>query len=229
MVAGTQISTAEPISLNCLFPADKVALQGRRPFGKLSSQQRLSIAVTLAHTLLQLHESPWLCESWSKHDIHFVSRGIDRYNRPVIDDPFVSRSFGPQVHQNPGPLSPRDVDDFSSGLIINRSLFALGIILIELALNRPIEELCEEARPSNKSAKEEPPNIVEIYGVATNLIDAVYAEQGMQYGYVVQRCLKCEFGIQENMKDLSTDTFRALVCESVLAPLEDDLKRYSLG
>lgn len=68
----------------------------------------------------------------------------------------------------------------------------------------------------------------ETYQVATSLIDTVYDEQGTQYGYVVQRCLRCEFGFQDSKKRLEIDAFRAAVYEGVLAPLEEDLKRYSL-
>ncbi|KAI4209557.1 MAG: hypothetical protein L6R36_009532, partial [Xanthoria steineri] len=51
----------------------------------------------------------------------------------------------------------------------------------------------------------------------------VYDEQGTQYGYVVQRCLRCEFGFQDSMKRLEIEEFRAAVYEGVLVPLEEDL------
>ena len=84
---------AEPVSLDCLFPSSNIPSQRHESFCKLSRQQCLSIAVTLAHGVLQLHKSPWLNESWSKNDIYFFSRGLDSYKRPVIDHPYVSRSF----------------------------------------------------------------------------------------------------------------------------------------
>lgn len=45
----------------------------------------------------------------------------------------------------------------------------------------------------------------------------------------VQRCLRCEFGVQDSKKQRDFDASRDLVYEGVLAPLEDDLKRYSLA
>ena len=220
---------AEPVSLDCLIPSRSIPSQRRESFGKMSCQQRLGIAVTLAHAVLHLHKSPWLKESWSKNDIYFFSRGLDRYKRPVIDHPYVSRSFEPQAQLNPDSSSAKDEADFCSGLIINKSLFALGIVLIELCFNKPFEDLCEEARHLDTPAPEGPPSAAETYSVANSLIEAVYDEQGMQYGYVVQRCLRCEFGVQDSKKQLDFGSFHDLVYEGVLAPLEDDLKRYLLA
>lgn len=221
-------NVAEPVSLDCLLPASKNLPQRREPFGKLSGQQRLSIAVTLAHAVLQLHKSPWLSESWSKKDIYFFSHGIDRYRRPVIDHPYVSRLFKPQNQLDLNTASVKNAADYGNTLIINESLFALGIILIKLCLSKPFEDLCAEDRRPDALALEEPRSTAEIYRVATKLVEAVYDEQGLQYGYVVQRCLKCEFGVQDSKKQLDIDAFRALVYEGVLAPLENDLKKYSL-
>ena len=220
---------AEPVSLGRLLPANNMSSQQRRSFGKLSGQQRLGIAVALAQAVLQLHESPWLSESWSKNDIYFFHHGLDRYKRPVIDHPYVSRSFEPQDQIDLDPSSSKDAADFCSSLIIKKSLFALGIVLIELCLNKPFEDLCAEARHRDTPAPDGPPSTAETYSVATSLIEAVYDEQGLQYGFVVQRCLRCEFGVQDSKKQLDFDSFRALVYEGVLAPLEDDLKRYSLA
>ena len=40
----------------------------------LSRRSRLTVAVTLANSLLQLHTSPWLGEVWGKSDIHFFQK-----------------------------------------------------------------------------------------------------------------------------------------------------------
>lgn len=118
--------------------------------------------------------------------------------------------------------------DHYSHLIINKSLFALGVLLIELALNRPFEELRTDVMSSEPSASNRSYTTVDTYQVATSLIDRVYDEQGTQYGYVVQRCLRCEFSFQDSMKRLEIDAFRAAVYEGVLVPLEKDLYRYQV-
>ena len=203
--------------------------QNRKPLGRLTRAQRLDIAVTLADSVLQLHQTPWLKEEWSKSDVHFFLHGVDKSNRPIIEHPYLSHFFQiPAKLNQSGPSETVKRIDFGHNQIINKSLFGLGIVLIELCLNQSIEELCSEFRDSNLPTFKGLLSAAELYGVATSLIDRVYEEQGTQYGYVVQRCLKCEFGVQDSKKQLDNDDFRALVYEGVLAPLEDDLKRYSI-
>lgn len=216
---------AGPVALDSLLPSRSMH---RKSFCKLSRQQRLSIAVTLAHTVLQLHQSPWLSETWSKSDIFFYFHGPDAFKRPIADLPYVSRSFASNRDEPQKILKGVKTDDFFSSQIVNKSLFALGIVLIELCFNKPFEDLCAEAKDPEVTPSEALLDTADIYGMATSLIDDVYNEQGTQYGHVVQRCLKCEFGIQSSRKQLDLDTFRALVYEGVLAPLEEDLRRYSI-
>ena len=216
------------VSLDRLFEARGVSTQPRESFGNLSGRQRLSIAVILAHTVLQLHDSPWLTESWGKNDIWFFFSGVDRHKQPNIEPPYISRSFKPGSDQNastPGEESVAQTDRYSH-LIINKTLFALGIVLIELALNRPLEEFRTDTMSSEPSASNRSYTTADTYQLATSLIDRVYDEQGTQYGYVVQRCLRCEFALQDSMKRLEIDAFRAAVYEGVLVPLEEDLNRY---
>lgn len=219
---------AGPVALDSLLPSRSMSFQHRKSFCKLSRQQRLSIAVTLAHTVLQLHQSPWLSETWSKSDIFFYFQGADAFKRPIADLPYVSRSFASDRDEPQEIVKGAKTDDFVSRQIVNKSLFALGIVLIELCFNKPLEDKYAEAKDPELTSSEALPDTADIYGMATSLIDEVYSEQGTQYGYVVQRCLKCEFGIQSSGKQLDSDTFRALVYEGVLAPLEEDLRRYSI-
>ncbi|KAL9639745.1 MAG: hypothetical protein Q9204_000969 [Flavoplaca sp. TL-2023a] len=233
-IAITMFSPAEPtvietVSLDRLIAANKSAPPYESPC-KLSGRQRLSIAVTLAHTVLQLYDSPWLSESWSKNDILFFIPGHDGHKQPNIQRPYISRLFhhGPGrniVKAGEGPCSRTDL---YSHLITNKTLFALGIVLIELALERSFEDLCTKMLTFDGRELNQQISTVEMYQVATSLIDEVYDKQGTQYGYVVQRCLRCEFGFYDSEKLLEVDSFRAAVCEGVLAPLGEDLKRYSL-
>ena len=224
----TASDSAGPVALDSLLRSRSMSFQHRKSFCKLSRQQRLVIAVTLAHAVLQLHKSPWLSETWSKSDIFFFSHGVDAYKRPIADRPYVSRSFASN-RDGPQKISTGlKTDDVFNSQIVNKSLFALGIVLIELCFNKPLEDLCAKVRDPDLTPLEAPLDTADIYGVATSLIDDVYNEQGTQYGHVVQRCLKCEFGIQSSRKQLDFDAFRVLVYEGVLAPLEDDLKRYSI-
>jgi len=144
----------------------------------------------------------------------------------LISDAYVSRSFWPPGSPHPTNKSAEaTTEDFPSSQIINKTLFALGIVLIELYLNKTLEDLHPPSDDKNEAARSQ--GIVDVYRTATSQIDNVYSIGGTQYGYVVQRCLKCEFGIQDSKKQLDFDAFRGLVYEGVVAPLED-LRKYSL-
>lgn len=218
-----QASLATPIRLESLLSDDRKPMK----LGKLSKQQRLQIAVTLASTVLQLYESPWLSENWSKSDICFFFNGADSNKRPMISDPYVSRSFG--VSGRPQPMKQgveQNAEALRSDMIKNKTLFALGIVLIELCLNVSFEDLCSS--PDNQYEEPRPQEITQVYQTALSQIDAVYTKWGDEYGYVVQRCLKCDFGTRESMLQLDFDAFRGCVYEGVLAPLEERLQLYSL-
>lgn len=222
-----QSSLTAPVRLaNLLSAKHNLGKQPMKP-GKLSRQQRLQIAVTLASSVLQLHNSPWLSENWDKRDIYFFSNGLDSDNRPLISDAYVSRSFWPPGSPRPTNKSAKaTTEDFLSSQIVNKTLFALGIVLIELCLNKTLEDLRPPSDDKHEAARSQ--GIVDVYRTATSQIDNVYSKGGTQYGYVVQRCLKCEFGIQDSKKQLDFDAFRGLVYEGVVAPLEEDLRKYSL-
>ncbi|KAK3986446.1 hypothetical protein QBC44DRAFT_333242 [Cladorrhinum sp. PSN332] len=88
--------------------------------GKPSLVERRKLALTFAHSLLQLHESPWLSDQWDKTRIHFFhttdKSGQSReyhLQRPYMSTSFAS--FGsqkletdiiepPMLHRNPGIL-----------------------------------------------------------------------------------------------------------------------------
>ena len=156
-------------------------------------------------------------ELWDKKDICFFFDGLDNNRYPLISNPYVSRSFAPQ--NLPVSSSGAQPSTNMSPSIINKTLFALGIVLIELCLNRPFEDL----RHPNTT-----PNIIDDYQIAIDAVSEVYMEGGDQYGYVVQRCLRCEFLGQDSRKKLDDNRFRRFVYEGVLEPLKDDYKHFSL-
>jgi len=212
------------LSLGSMIVSKSGAPSESGKLGKLSHQQRLGLAVTLASTVLQFYNSPWLDDLWSKRDICFFLNGIDTENRPLISEPFITRTFPTKLAASrPTQSKNESTNQFLSHLIFNKTLFALGIVLIELCLNKPFEDLRSSMPPMNRAQA----SVVDDYQVAVSNIDAVYMKGGSEYGYVVQRCLRCEFGVQDN-KRLDLDTFRSLVYEDVVAPLEEDYKRYSI-
>jgi hypothetical protein len=220
------VRSSTPLRLDSLLSSKQRNTSCPFGLGKLSRQQRLGIAVTLASTVLQLYKSPWFDEIWSKNDVYFLFNGLDEYRRPSISNPYVLRSFAsPTAKRTPKQPINATANQSLSCHIINKTLFALGIMLIELCFNRPFEDLRSDEDLQQLGGR---PSIVDDYQTAISVVDDVFEEGGDRYGSVVQRCLKCEFPVQDRKKKLELDTFRGLFYEGVLVPLEEDYNKYSL-
>ncbi|KAL8885969.1 MAG: hypothetical protein Q9192_006558 [Flavoplaca navasiana] len=96
---------------------------------RLPRRSRLAIAVTLAHSMLQLHTGPWLHESWGKRDVHFLQ---DQQDNIQAEQPFLVRQIGTN-----GAESTVTSKTTSRGC--NTSLLSLGILILELWFNERIE------------------------------------------------------------------------------------------
>lgn len=116
--------TTSILSLGSVLASNAI---GHRRF---SAGHRLRLAVLLSTNLLQLYRTPWLADTWNHDDIAF----LDGMGEDTFKDPFVSRNHN-SVKDNGTPVPVWE------DMVLNRSLFALGILLIELCLGKPFEEL----------------------------------------------------------------------------------------
>jgi hypothetical protein len=98
-------------------------------------QQKWTLGLQLASSVLQLHTTSWLNERWGAKDILF----FQHTNGTVFyDSPFIRRTF---------TLSQSAIRSSASSSRRYRSipvLFALGIVLIELYYRKPFEDLQNE-------------------------------------------------------------------------------------
>jgi hypothetical protein len=105
----------------------------------LNAKQRRQVAVTLACSVLQFYESPWMHDFWDEEDIFFFA-GANTSNRIDISDPCFSRNF-PRQKPEDGKFDRQMSTHFLDLHIPNKPLFALGIVLMALCLNKPFAEL----------------------------------------------------------------------------------------
>ena len=116
----------QPLSIPRLGRAITLAnmLHDLKPEAKPALEERLKLGVRLASSVLQLHDTEWLNERWSKDEIWFIQE--DPCRDPVLKYPLVRRVF----QQGDESTST----DSIAGLIghSNASLFSLGMVLIEL-------------------------------------------------------------------------------------------------
>lgn len=130
----TRLMTSEFVTL------EKLLLQFPQYYNKRwLAKEKAILAVILAHSLLQLHESEWLHRSWNKKHISFLrDRGFN-FTKPArfnLERPYVSTQISKlEVPVEFGPAN----DSISLANHPVPSLLALGVLLLELHLNRAID------------------------------------------------------------------------------------------
>ena len=128
----------EAVSLEILLQHEGILSEpGRR-------SDRLKLGVQLASSVMQLHATAWLKESWGKGDIFFpqttekarLSTGeVSLILKPILEKPLVRRSFDPA-----GDKSPQKTTTKLPFVPYDKSLFSLGIILVELWFGKRLQD-----------------------------------------------------------------------------------------
>ncbi|KAF8534716.1 hypothetical protein BDD12DRAFT_895321 [Trichophaea hybrida] len=180
---------------------EAVSLESLLAPGCLEKKDRLELGVRLAFAVMQLHSTEWLSDCWGKQDIFFLQRAVRRralcggfvlVGEPVIDKPFVRRTFGsseelyllhPNTVQNTAPAT-----ETATLVEYDRSLFSLGIILIELWLERGIEELRLPFQNQDGDTQGQRSDNTD-YRTAQGRIGEIFTYAGDDYGLAVSRCI----------------------------------------
>jgi hypothetical protein len=167
-------------------------------------RNRLQLAVTLASSVLQLHETPWLNNGWGTDDILFIKRaGITAY-----DHPFVSQRFENDERSAYGLHQSSSM----SRIIRNRTLYALGISLIELWYGKPLSALSRDEDQAETDALTE-------WNTADRLVEELYNEAGERYSDAVRRCIRCDF--DRRASSLVDEAFQRAVFQGVVIKLKE--------
>ncbi|KAF1959280.1 hypothetical protein CC80DRAFT_533456 [Byssothecium circinans] len=176
----------------------------------LSLHDRLQLAKSVATGVLQLYNSPLLQSTWTKEDITFVPRMDKPYRKAYISKP---TSMADDTTRKTKALP----------YIHNPTIFALGILLIEICLGRALGDL-RTLEDCNSEAEMNKPSMATDYATAIRLLDSekILVESGESYADAVRRCISCNFGPTKT--DLENDDFRQAVYSGVVAPLEELVK-----
>jgi hypothetical protein len=181
---------------------------------KLSRRKRLEIAVAAAWTTLLLCDTPWLNHTWGKHELCFFSEDL-----AASGPPLTSRCVSMMQNCALNIVPPASVGATSlNKLVRNEAIFALGVLLIELGLNRSFEE-CKR----NNGIDTATTNVVDDYDVANSLIEDIFDEVGEPYGNAVQRCIRFAFPGRDTTKNFNHAAFRQCFHNLVVAPIEATL------
>jgi hypothetical protein len=176
---------------------------------KFTRHDRLRLAITLASSVLQLHETPWLDENWGKDNIFFVEKS----GKTMYEHPFVSQHFNPTALPTSAPV-PASM----SRIIRNQTLYALGVSLIELWYGKALHELHKPE--DGELSGDVLVNLMTEWNTADRMVDELYQEAGQKYSDAVRRCIRCDF--DRRASSLEDATFQKAVYHGVVSQLKEN-------
>ena len=203
-------SSYESLSLGAVL-ADQTQSSGV----KLSVADSRRLALSLAMGTLRLHDTPWLGKRWDRNDITLLKQN----GKILADNPFVSMDL-PSTNALQVPRPTRTPSFSYCAAVGNDTLFALGVVLIELCMEKPLDQLAtaEDLNPDGTK------HAASDFFTANRLLDDVYDRAGAKYGDAVRRCIRCEF--DHRKPSLEDDSFCKSVYDNVVMVLDEDVRQF---
>lgn len=174
-------------------------------------RDRLKLAIILSTSMLRLHSTPWLQDSWTSRDILFRPYHND------LDDEAVLRPYVSQTFPNVNALDTTTRND--PVMVRNVALYALGKVLIQLVESRPLVNDADapQLRVTGSVDPEQ--------AVAVALERTIYRKAGRTWSDVIRRCLYGEFDLPSEDMVLENDEFFSRVYSGVIHPLTEALNK----
>lgn len=179
---------------------------------RLSVAKRRKLAASLALGMIRLHDTPWLAQQWGHREIIFFRKE----SSVLIEHPFVTTTLHhPQAEKN------HSSEYFAQcPAIFNETLFALGIILIELCLHKPFEALLSSTELNADGTK----HAASVYLAALRLVGKVDEEASRKYADAIRQCIRCPF--DQKGTGLGDGAFYGAVYDEVFAVLQDEANQF---
>ncbi|KAL8686310.1 MAG: hypothetical protein Q9218_007194 [Villophora microphyllina] len=188
---------------------------------RLTWQDSLKVAVTLASSVIHLDGTGWLKSQWSSRDIIFPLPEGSIAGEQEIDHSHPYASSGLESYTLSTKVEAlRTVSHSSFAVHCCESLVALGITLVELCCGQTIEQL---QKPRDVAAN---PAMTR-WNTARRLQGYVFAEKGERYSSVVRRCLEGRFEVVS--ESLDDGELQQAVFDLAVVPLQMELKNYVMG
>jgi hypothetical protein len=178
--------------------------------------EKLRLARLLALAVLRFRASPWLAESWSSSDIYFFSMEEGTQQESALKFPCLNV----QLSTKSATANQTTYPDFNASSIgPNPILFSLGVALIELGYDAPLQALRRD-----DDLKGGVSNQFTDYFTAKRLGKLVSKRLNTRYGRLVEKCLTCNFGVGN---ELESPELQSAVVSNVVSELEECLKAYN--
>jgi hypothetical protein len=171
---------------------------------KLSAGKRYTLAVAVAKAVLYLSNSPWLSDGWITDRVRLFLCGDSSSGQGALSScAHIFSAFSPSAPGSNDSLLPAP-----ARFIPNKTIFALGILLIELGENKSFEE-------SSLSAV-----LQGDYSSLFEKLENVSREAGAWYRTAAQTCVFCTFMGHNSRPSFEISGFRRQFYDSVVAPLQ---------
>ena len=195
------------MSLRLLLAGAQQHSQSRR----LTLFERFRLARQIATAILQLSNTSWLDTFVSMEQIYLYGVGEETLydEEPPSPEPYLEVSFrAPQV------ALASTATPLMTPTIRNALLFRLGVILLKLAFEKPLQEL----RSSEDLFEgREYPN--SDWNTAARSSRRVSEKMGPRYSKIIERCLWCDFACGES--ELKSPELQRKVQRHVVRELEE--------
>lgn len=182
------------------------------PSSIFTDLDRCTLALTLASSVLQLHNTPWLPRSWETKDIFILK---SRSGTTIPSQFYVSQTFSSSAAVTAASKRRRCVK--------NEMVFALGVALLELTYGAPVISF-KEADDLNEEGKED--SMTEV-SIANRLARELIEHESENYAKAVFRCITCNF--DTFTFDFENGEFREKFYEGVVVPLQLDYEHATGG
>lgn len=183
---------------------------------KLTNADAHRLAVPLASWMLRLHDTPWLLSTWGKSDITLIQQN----GKVLAEHAFITQSLKSAAR---APVaSSAGQGAIATLLIRNPTLFALGIVLIELCMGQTLDGLQQPDELNADGTKHE----LSDFQTANRLLEMgeISDRFGQRWSDVVRRCIRCD--LNQSKVSLEDSAFRSAVHNDIVAVLEKEYQQF---
>jgi hypothetical protein len=172
-----------------------------------NASTRLAIGLSMAVTLLTLGTSAWIPQNWTHNDVFLLRCGKDKSDRGSIFGPYFNHSC---------LLSTLCKDPSSAESHAEMALFALGVLLLELYYQQPLDKSPYWDTHCLGGQQDE----FTIKAAAYDWYEELAMDPALEEGLAepIRRCIGIKFS---TTADLGNSEFLRDVIETVLQPLEE--------
>ena len=164
---------------------------------KIPWHEKFKLAQLLTLSVLRFRSTPWLQAGLSSNYLYFHESDIS----VAYDD---LSSQGPclqsQLYGKAPASEQKAVSRQKTALFRNELLFHLGVLLLEIGHDAPLQLLCQKEDSIQSSDASQPSETwLAEFLAAKRLGLCAAAQLNARYGKIARRCLDCDFGVGEDL------------------------------